>query len=321
MAMAIVAGGVMAVSCGNDEDLIRLTGDTRAASGAGEALYEKARASDEAGKRSKAIDQYEKVADNYPSSPSAGMARFRQAELLEEEGKIMDSFDAYQQFLQGYQGSGLYSQALAKQTRMAQEAADGKVKEGFTGLGVIGLKRKVSVAQAMEMLGKVRDNAPRSETSARAQFTIGELYQSDFQSGKTFGGEDRDGTKAIAAYRKLVRDQPDSKYSAEAMFRVGVVLLKQADRGNRNQATLDLADETFRDYLTQYPGHAKNSEARQLMSNLKSNDLTRSLEIAEYYDSVGQTESAKIYYRAVLRNSASGPAYEKSKARLKELGE
>jgi outer membrane protein assembly factor BamD (BamD/ComL family) len=321
MGLAILAGVVISVSCGNDEELIQLAGNTRAISGEGEALYQKAKASDEAGKRSKAIDQYEKVADNYPFAPSAGIARFRQAELLEEEGEVLESFDAYQQFLQKYRGSGLYSKALAKQAQMAQSAADGKVKEGFTGLSVIGLKRKVSVHQTVDMLGKVRDNAPRSETSARAQFTIGELYQADFQSSKKFSKEDRDGSKAIAAYRKLVRDQPESKYAAEALFRVGVVLMEQADRGNRNQATLDLADEAFRDYLIQYPGHAKNPEARRLMASLKSKDLARSLEIAEFYDSAGQTESAKIYYRAVLKNSASGTAHDKAKARLKELGE
>lgn len=311
--LAVLGMVVMSVSCGNSGDTIPLAGNNSAASGQGESLFQSAKASDDAGKRSKAIKLYGQVADKYPAAPSAAQARYRQAELLEQNGDVEKSFEAYQEFLQRYQGSGLYSKALAKQAQMAQAAADGKVKSGFSGLKYIGIKGKLSNDKAIEMLGQVRDNAPQSETAAKAQFTIGELYQSERDTKKS--------KLAIEAYRKLVRDQPRSKYAAEALFRVGVVLLEDADRGNRNQATLDLADEAFRDYLIQYPGHAKNSEARRLMGSLKSKDLAHSMEIAEFYDRSGQTESAKIYYRSVLKNSRSGAAHDKAKARLKELGE
>ncbi|MEP5670117.1 MAG: tetratricopeptide repeat protein [Luteolibacter sp.] len=305
MAMAVSAGVVLMVSCGNDKDLIGLSGSNQASADKGEALYAEAKAADDAGKHSKAIKLYDKVADKYAYAPSAGQARFRQAELLEQKGEVLDAFEAYQQFLVRYQGSGLYSKALARQTKMAQGAADGEVKSS-----ILGLKRGISTDKVVEMLGQVRDNAPRSETAAKAQFTIGELYQSS-----------KEPKKAIEAYRKLVRDQPESKYSAEALFRVGVVLMEEADRGNRNQATLDLADEAFNDYLMQYPGHAKNAEARRLTKNVNGRELERSLDIAEFYYKSGQTESAKVYYRDVAKRAKSGPIYDKAKSRLRELGE
>lgn len=305
LAVAVAACAVLAVSCGNDEDMVGLAGNTQAASSEGEALYAKAKAADDAGKRSSAIKQYENMADKYPFAPSAAQARFRQAELLEQEGDIQKSFKAYQKFLTRYQSSGLYAKALDRQTRMAQSAADGDVKSSFAGL-----KTKLSTEKTVEMLAAVRDNAPRSSTSAKAQFTIGELYQ-----GKKKPKE------AIEAYRKLVRDQPESSYAPEALFRVGVVLMEESDRGNRNQATLELSREAFSDYLLQYPGHSKNAEARRMSSNIGSREIGRSLEIAEFYDKSGQTESAKIYYREVLKRAGSGDAHNKAKARLKELGE
>ena len=305
LAMAMVAGVVMVVSCGNDDDVPILAGNTQAASGEGEALYVKAKAADDRGKRSSAIKQYAKVADKYPFAPSASQARFRQAELLEQDGEVVKAFNAYQKFLTRYQGSGMYAKALDRQAQMAQSAADGDVRSSFAGL-----KTKLSTEKAVEMLAKVRDNAPRSATSAKAQFTIGELYQGN-----------KEAKEAIEAYRKLVRDQPESSYAPEALFRVGVVLMEEADRGNRNQATLDLAGEAFSDYLLQYPGHSKNAEARRMAKALGSKELQRSFEIAEFYDKSGQTESAKIYYRDVVKRSASGEAHEKAKARLKELGE
>jgi outer membrane protein assembly factor BamD (BamD/ComL family) len=305
LAVAMVAGVVLVASCGNDDDVPILAGNTQAASEEGEALYQKAKAADDRGKRSSAIKQYAKVADKYPFAPSSAQARFRQAELLEQDGEVVKSFDAYQKFLTRYQGSGMYSKALGRQAQMAQSAADGDVRSSFAGL-----KTKLSTEKTVEMLAKVRDNAPRSATSAKAQFTIGELYQGNKKS-----------KEAIEAYRKLVRDQPESSYAPEALFRVGVVLMEEADRGNRNQATLDLADEAFSDYLLQYPGHSKNAEARRMTKSLGSKDLQRSLEIAEFYDKSGQTESAKIYYRDVVKRSASGEAHDKAKSRLKALGE
>lgn len=304
-ALAVLAYAVLSVSCGNDDDTMRLAGNAQAASAEGEALYAKAKAADDSGKRSSAIKQYERMADRYPFAPSAAEARFRQAELLEQKGDIQKSFQAYQKFLTRYQGSGLYSKALDRQARMAQSAADGDVKSSFAGL-----KTKLSTEKTVEMLAAVRDNAPRSNTSAKAQFTIGELYQ-----GK------KESKKAIESYRKLVRDQPESSYAPEALFRVGMVLMEEADRGNRNQATLELSREAFSDYLLQYPGHSKNGEARRMMGNIGSREIGRSLEIAEFYDKSGQTESAKIYYREVLKKAGSGDAHNKAKARLKELGE
>jgi outer membrane protein assembly factor BamD (BamD/ComL family) len=238
-------------------------------------------------------------------APSAAQARFRQAEILEQKGDTIASFKAYQQFLQRYPSSNLYTKALNSQVKMAQAAADGKVKASF-----LGLKSKISTDKIVEMLGQLRDNAPRSEISANAQFSIGEIHQSE----KDYKG-------SVDAFRKLVKDQPDTRQAAEALFRVGVVFLEQADAGNHNQATVDLAREALNDYLIQYSGHSKNAEARKLLGSLSGRDLDRSLDIAKFYDRTGQIESAKVYYRDILKSSKTGSAHDYAKNRLKELGE
>jgi len=64
----------------------------RRASAEGEAMYQKAKAADDAGKASSAIKKYKLVADKYPFAPSAAQARFRQAELLEQNGARVTGF-------------------------------------------------------------------------------------------------------------------------------------------------------------------------------------------------------------------------------------
>lgn len=300
------AAAVLLVSCGGSkDDLPIMAGDTSGASSAGEGLYQQAKAADDAGKVDRAIKLYDQTATRYPFAPSAAQARFRQAELLQQKGDVVKSFKAYQQLLTRFQGSGLYSTALERQAQMAQSAADGEVKSGF-----LGIKSRLSMDKVVEMLGQVRDNAPRSRTASKAQFTIGQLYESKKKH-----------KEAIAAYRKLVRDQPDAPEAPEALFRVGDILVNQADQGNQNRATLDLASEAFNDYLLQYPGHSKNAEARRKIAGLGGREVERTFETAEFYYRTGQLESAKIYYRDVVKRSAYGKTHDAAKARLKELGE
>lgn len=283
-----------------------LAGNTQAASAQGEALYRKAKSADDAGKTKRAIRLYDQTATRYPFAPSAEQARLRQARLLEQRGDTEDSFEAYDKFLARYPGSNQYMSALNRQAAMAQGAAEGDVKSSF-----LGLKTRMSLDKTVAMLEKVSSHAPRSRTSSKAQFTIGELYQAKRNKSK----------EAIAAFRKLVAEQPDSPEAPEALFRVGVIFMEEAERGNHNQANLDLAREAFNDYLLQYPGHSKNAEARRLLGVLGGRDIERSFGIAEFYLKSGRAESAKVYYRDIVKRTGSGEIHGKAKARLKELGE
>lgn len=292
-------------SCGPDPDMPIMAGNTDAAAIKGEEFYQKAKQADDAGKKSRAIKLYDQTATRYPFANSAPQARFRQAQLLEERGDVVKAFEAYDKFLNRFQGSSLYTTALNRQISMAQSAADGDVKSSM-----LGLKTKLSLEKTVKMLEKVRDNAPKSPAASKAQFTIGQLYEGKKKS-----------KEAIEAYRQLVRDQPGSSEAPEGLFRVGIILMAEADRGNQNQANLDLAREAFNDYLLQYPGHGRNAEARRMVSNLGSRDLQKSYDIAEFYEKTEKYESAKVYYRDIVSRTKSGELHDKAKARLKALGE
>lgn len=306
MLLAMVPASLFPLaSCSGDPTMPVMAGNNQAAIAEGEKLYQEGKSADDAGNQGKAIKLYDKMATRYPFAPPAPKARFRQAELLEQRGETLKSFDAYDKFLTQFQGSGMYSTALNRQISMAQAAADGDVKQSM-----LGLKTRLSLEKTVEMLGKVRDNAPQSAAASRAQFTTGQLYEGQ----KKY-------KKAIEAYRLLVRDQPGSKEAPEALYRVGIILTEEADRGNQSQGNLDLAKEAFNDYLIQYPGRSHEADARRKIAEIESRDIQRSYDIAEFYLKTGKTESAKVYYRDIVKNTAHGDLHNKAVARLKELGE
>jgi outer membrane assembly lipoprotein YfiO len=290
-------------ACSSTEDSLPLAGTVNPSGDEARSLYQEASAADQAGDRRKAVKRYREFANKFPWAPEAPQARFRQAELLEQRGDTLEAFDAYQDFIGRYKGSDLYTRALERQARMAQAAADGEIKTSF-----LGLKAKLPTEKVVPMLEKIRDNAPASPAASRAQFAVGELYQS---RGK--------GNESIAAYQKLVQDYPDSKEAAEAQYRIGVILVQQAERGNQDQANINRAREAFLDYLQNYPGHSKNDQARAQLAKLGGLDLQRSFDIAEFYLRKGNAESARFYYEDVVRRAKSGPLHDRAKARLGEL--
>jgi outer membrane protein assembly factor BamD (BamD/ComL family) len=302
---SIAISTIFIASCGSDSDIPMLAGNTGSATVEGEALYQKAKQADDSGNGKKAAKLYDEVATRYPFAPSAVQARYRQAQILEQQGNIQKAFEAYDKFLSQFPGSSLYSTALDRQAAMAQAAADGDVKSSF-----LGMKTKLSLEKTVEMLGKVRDHAPKSRTASKAQLTIGRLYQSKKKP-----------QEAIASYLKLVTDQPQSPDAPEALYLVGETMMEDAARGNQNQGNVDRAREAFNDYLIQYPGHARNADARRMLSNLGGADLQRSFDVAEFYMKTGKTESAKVYYRDIVKRSGSGNLHDAARARLKELGE
>lgn len=290
-------------SCGSDTDAPPpLVGTVQASSGPAQAAYQKAQAADQGGNAKKAAKLYKAMADQYPTSQDAAQARFRQAQLHEQNGDMVEAFEAYNDVTARYQGSKLYSQALARESAIAQQALDGNVKTGF----IFGTK--LETKQMVEMLGNVRDAAPQAASAPKAQFQIGEVYQNN---GKA--------TDSIMAYRKVVADWPDSPQAPEAQYRIGVILIEEAKRGNQDMGNLDRAREAFQDYLTIYPNGARAGAARNQISSLGNQDVQRSLDVADFYKRKGDHESARFYYREVLKKHGSGPLHDQAQAGLKSL--
>jgi len=286
-------------SCGSS-DLPPAAGSLSANDPEATAEFAAAQAAEASGNLGTAIKRYEEIADEHPYSEVAAQARFRQAALLERRGELLEAFDAYQQFVENYQGSPLYLDALSNQAVVAHAAADGIIKNSF-----LGIKSRLDNEKIVEMLAKVRDNAPRAPSAAKAQFAIGELWENK---------ERRE--EAIEAFQLIVDDYSRSRLAPEAQYRIGTILLGQSSRGNRNKANLDKARYAFEDLLQRYPNSARAGDARTRIAEIETLNLQRNYDIAEFYYKKGEYASAAFYFREVRRKAGRGPLYEKAGERL-----
>lgn len=290
--------------CSDKEPGPVLIGQSKEMIAEGDALFAKAQSKEQAGDTKKAIKLYEEVADDYPFCTNAAEARYLQASLLDARGERRDAYEAYDDLLQNYPSHPKHGTALKRVFEIAIGAKRGDIQTNF-----LGIKGNVPLDETVEMLSSVKQHAPQSDMAAQAQYAIGELYLREEKY-----------SQSVAAFRKVAEDHRNHHLAPEALFRVGKILLEEAERGNQNLATIDLSSEAFNDYLLQFPGHKRNAEARKMIASLKNREVQRATEIADFYYKTKQWESAKFYYRDVLKRTKSGKFHDHAKARLKELG-
>lgn len=289
--------------CGNNADMPNIVGTSSANDKRAESLFQEARSYEENGQTKRAIKNYKKIANDIPLAKRAPEARFRQAQLVDQSGDPLKAFDLYQQVIAADYRSQFYDQALNRQFEIAIAAAEGDLKNSF-----LGLDSNVSDSDLIEMLGKCIANAPRSSIAAKSALMIGNLYAAK-----------GDVERAVSAFRRVVEDHPSSPQAPEAQFRIGEILLKQARTGNQDQANLNRAREGFADYLSQFPNHKRNDEAKRLLNSIQSRDIQNTFDIAQFYENKGQLSSAKFYYQEVVRRTKSGDLHDRAAARLAAL--
>ena len=136
---------------------------------------------------------------------------------------------------------------------------------------------------------------------------------------QSYEGRKWKAAEAISAYQKVVDEYPSSPYAPEAQFKIGKMLMAGASKGNQDNSNLDRALNTFADLRQSYPNSKAATEATKMISEIYTRDLQRTFDIAEFYLKKGQQDSARIYYREVVRKTGKGELHDRARNRLQSL--
>ncbi len=144
-----------------------------------------------AGRLDKAIESYRRIVEDYPKTPLGAEAQYRIGYAYETLG---DDFD---------------------QARVEYD----KVKDqtGATGFGIQALQRSQNLARLEQFRAAAGDSSGKA---ADAGFVLAEQYL--FQLDKP--------ERALAEYRKIARQYPDTPAGAKALLAEGWVLARKLDR-------------------------------------------------------------------------------------------
>jgi len=293
-------------SCGPNKERLPLSSaiNTTSDISTADSMLDRANGYASAGNNRKAISTYRDISKEYPQTNAAAEARYAEASLLDRDGDLLKAFEAYQDLIARYPGSKRYATAIKRQEDVAHSAANGIIKNNF-----LGMKTKIGPDKTSKMLADVRDNAPQAISAPRAQFAIGRVWQ-----------EAGNAEKAIAAFRRISIDYPDSESAPEALYQIGQILILKAEKGNHNKAHVNRAIDIFENLILRYPRHNRAADARERITMLNSQDIQRSYDTAEFYRNKGNAKSALFYYREVTRKTKSGSLHNLAKQRISELG-
>ena len=295
---------VLLTSCSSFQgDAPPLRGTVSGDNPAAATLFANAKGWESVGENKKAVKSYRKLINDFPADKRVAESRFHEAALLSAMGNQRDAFNVYQTFIERHPGDSLYPQAVSRQEAVANAAAQGDIRTNF-----LGMKSRLERKTIVEMLDKVRDNAPRANSAPRAQYLIGQVNESRKQPGL-----------AIAAYEKLVDEYPRSNVAPDAQFRIGEIILKQAREGNRDKANLARAKSAYSDLLLAYPNSPFSAQAKQRIATIGSRNLQASYNVAEFYRKKGEKDSAAYYYQEVVDGAAASELRNRAAARLAEL--
>lgn len=206
---------------------------------------------------------------------------------LAHEGNRRDekAFKAYQTLVARHPNYDKYDEVLQRQFQIANKFLNG---QRFRLWGLFPLFR--SMDKTAQMYRNLIQPGPYSEVAAQAHLRIGTANEKK----KNFAA-------AFAAYQTVADKYAERKeIAAEALYRAGISLSKEAKDAEYDQSVAKRAIEVFNDFIAFHPDDERVPEAEQNIRKLRVEQARGSLKIARFYDKKNQRQGALVYYNNVV---------------------
>jgi outer membrane protein assembly factor BamD len=265
-------------------------------------LFEIGQTAEKEGNPKRAIRAYKTLVRKYSRDALAAGAAFRGAVLYEQTHQFLEAAGTYRTVVANYPTSPHFNEAIEGQFRIGEMYLAGKK------LKLLGIPLATSMDRAVEIFAAVIRTAPYGKYTARAQFDIGLAREKQ-------GANDA----ALQAYQAVVDKFPTDPVAADAQYQIGYIWFTASRGGTKDIAATSNARTAFQDFLFRYPNSEKAPQARANLQLLEHKALSRSFDVARYYDKMKAYRAAVIYYNEVIRQQPGSAESEKAKQRIDQL--
>ncbi len=252
------------------------------------------------GKNRQARDTYKSICTNYPRTNAGMEARFGYGRMLEAEGEGRKAFDVYQELIANHRNSPHFNEAVQRQFNITDGLRNSK-RKGFLGIGAAAQPSKL-----VEMFEKISVSAPFTEWAPKSLLNAGYV--------KSDAGEM---DPAIAFFQKVVDKYPDTEFAKEAQFQI--FKLRGVTAEKSNSPVKDRAQvEAGLDFVNQNPQDQRAAEVKTDMQAIEERSMEKLYNTGVFYEKSGKPESARVYFREVVK-SPNTPWAAKAQERLAKL--
>ena len=233
------------------------------------------------GRQRKSTKQYQRLVEQWPSSPEAAQAQLAIGQMLEEKEKFVKAFDAYQDLMDNHAGRFPHDEVLDRQFRIARHLLTAR-KGKF--LFLPGFK---APERAIPLLDKIVSNGPRWHGAAEAQYLIGYAYELN-----------RDYELAVIGYSACEFRYPNSNFSEEAAFSRANCLYLISQESPNDNAAMENAWGTLTLFRSTYPRSSHREVVAAEIDALYFRRAQSAFTKADFYDRIARKpEAALISYR------------------------
>ncbi len=264
------------------------------------AKLEKAMSYENAGKARRARDSYKSIVKSYPRTDAAAEAQYRYANILDVSGDSRKAFDGYQDLITQFRNTPHFAEVVQRQFDIAEKLRTSR-KKGFLGFGA-----SIQPSAMIEMFNQVADSAPQTELAPKSMLNIAQIHL-----------EQERRAAAMATYQQVLNTYPSSTFATEAQYKIFQIRGTNAE--NSNSPVEDRAQvEAGIDFVNSNPEDERSSEIRSGLDEIEARSMEKLFNTGEFYEKSSKPESARVYYREVVKNPNT-PFAAKAQERLNAL--
>ena len=101
-------------------------------------------------------------------------------------------------------------------------------------------------------------------------------------------------------FEKVVQDFPNSPFSAESQFRIGLSVFRQSHQYSRDQSETKEAIRLFRDFLDYNKDGPFVDSATHYLNEAEEKLAHKEFSNARFYEKVNEPEAAVVYYKTFI---------------------
>jgi outer membrane protein assembly factor BamD len=237
----------------------------------------------------------------WPLSDYAAEAQFLLGRAYEERGYDERAFKAYQTLLARHPKSESFNQALERQYAIAGRFFNG---QWFKLWNTIPLSP--SIEKTAALYSQIISNGIFSPVAPLAQMQIGAAREKK----KLYP----EAVRAYSVAADRYYDRPE--IAADALYKEGAALQKQAKTAEYDQSIAGEAIDTFTDFIALFPDDKRVPEAQAVIDSMRTEQARGSFEIARYYEKRRRVQAALIYYNEVIVKDPNSGFAQEAKDRI-----
>jgi tetratricopeptide (TPR) repeat protein len=240
------------------------------------------------------IDILEELKEEYPQYAGPDLDLFVEGEVQYADDHYPKAMKKYEKLLKDYPGSEFAAAVMEREFGMAKAYLDGRKKT------VLGLIKISGRAEGIEIMERLSDRAGLDEPNSvglRAAVVVAEHYEAREEYLEAYLK-----WSEIASYWET---GPIGKRALLRMAEDNLLAYNRARPHRRpllDASKLVSARSYFEKYALLYPSETKRHKIPEKLQQIDEQMAHKQLTIGQYYQRVGKTQAANLYFEMVVQN-------------------